>query len=143
MTKIREHSYAVIKHWVVLMSGIASLVLSLLERFRRSCRRRSPAEIVTQTTDCPVRFGILGIREVIYCWFAEGVKNQPYATRYTKFLENLEKIIPNCMRFQAELEGDLVVLHVFSYERYDLSLPWSQQGVQPASIGKYRPQIRY
>jgi len=56
MTKIREHSYAVIKHWVVLLSGIASLVLSLLERFRRSCRRRSPAEIVTQTTDCPVRF---------------------------------------------------------------------------------------
>ncbi len=34
MTKIREHFYAVFRHWVVLMSGIASLALSLLERFR-------------------------------------------------------------------------------------------------------------
>jgi len=34
MTKIREHSYAVFKHWILLMSGIASLALALLERFR-------------------------------------------------------------------------------------------------------------
>jgi len=34
MTKVRQHAYAVVKHWVVLMSGVASLALSLLERLR-------------------------------------------------------------------------------------------------------------
>jgi hypothetical protein len=34
MTKTREHFFAVMRHWVALMSGIASLALGLLERFR-------------------------------------------------------------------------------------------------------------
>jgi len=34
MTKVRQHAYAVLKHWVVLMSGVASLALSLFERLR-------------------------------------------------------------------------------------------------------------
>lgn len=39
------------------------------------------------------------------------------------------------MVLQAEFEGDIVVLHVFCYELYDLTLPWGQQSVQPAPAG--------
>jgi hypothetical protein len=34
MKKIWEHLRAVLKHWILLMSGIASVALSLVERFR-------------------------------------------------------------------------------------------------------------
>jgi hypothetical protein len=84
----------------------------------------------------PFEFYVSGCsRPLTYRWFAKGVKHQPYATRYTEFLENLKNIIPDGMIFQAEFEGDLVVVHVFSYELYDLSLPWGQQSVQPAPAG--------
>jgi hypothetical protein len=87
---------------------------------------------------------VLGCRRLlIYRWFAEGVKNQPYASRYTQFLENLKNIIPDGMLCQAEFESDLLVLHVFGYKPEDFTLPWGQQSVQPASARMHRLQIRY
>jgi hypothetical protein len=47
------------------------------------------------------------------------------------------------MLCQTEFEGDLMVLHVSSYELQDLTLAWSQQSVQRASARMYRSQIRY
>ena len=44
-TKIQEHLSAVVKHWTVLMSGIASVAISVYEHPHRALRGQEREEI--------------------------------------------------------------------------------------------------
>ena len=83
-------------------------------------------------------------------WYVVKFRNNPQHHRVlvnellsATFLEYLKNIIPDGMIFQAEFDGDIVVLLVFRYELYDLTLPWGQQSVQRSPARMYRSQIRY